>query len=108
MSLAVGEYLNRFYLNFYSSSTGLPDPLPVSDSDFNIYSYQGNIRTEINTISGNKGTLVLTNLLGQKVFESEIHETGYFEFSPGLKDGIYIATYTSGNFRSSKKLLIKN
>jgi hypothetical protein len=108
VSLAIGEYLNRFYLNFYSSSTGLPDPQPVSNSDFNIYSYQGNINTEINTISGNKGTLILTNLLGQKVFESEIHETGYFEFSPGLKDGIYIATYTSGNFRSSKKLLIKN
>ncbi len=108
VSLAVGEYLNRFYLNFYGSTTGLPDPQPVSSNGFNIYSYQGTLKGEINTITGNRGTLIITNLLGQKVFESEILETGYFEFAPGLKDGIYIATYTSGNFRSSKKLLIKN
>jgi len=42
------------------------------------------------------------------VFTAKIYDTGYREYDPGLKDGIYFVTYTSGSFRSTKKLYIKN
>ncbi len=107
-NLSVGEYPGRFFLNLYHSTTNLTEyELPVSEI-FSVYSSNRILKTEINKLSGSRGTLIITNMLGQKVYETEIHETGYFELSPGLKDGIYIVTFSTGNIRSLKKLLMKN
>jgi fibronectin-binding autotransporter adhesin len=107
-NLTPGEYLGRFFLNLYHSTTNLPeDKLPVSEI-FSVYSAHRILKTEINKLLGSRGTLIITNMLGQKVFETEIYETGYFELSPGLMDGIYIVAFSTGKIRSLKKLLMKN
>jgi len=107
-NLSTGEYLGRFFLNLYHSTTNLTeDKLPDSEI-FSVYSSHGILKTEINTLSGSRGTLIITNMLGQKVYETEIHDTGYFELSPRLNDGVYFVTFSTGNIRSLKKLLMKN
>jgi hypothetical protein len=106
--LASGEYLNRFYINAYTSATNIPENIPAGTEIFSIYSSQGLLKTEINQLNGPDGALIINNLLGQTLFSVKVYETGYHEFSPGIKDGIYIATLISGNTKISKKLFIKN
>jgi hypothetical protein len=106
--LLTGEYHNRFYINAYSSTTDIPEHKPVSDDIFIIYSSNGILKSQINKLSGSYGTLTISNLLGQTLFSSKVYETGYHEFDPIIKDGIFIATFTSGNIKSSRKLFIKN
>ncbi len=106
--LSSGEYHNRFYINAYSSTTDIPENKPMSDDIFSIYSSNGILKSQINQLGGSYGTLTITNLLGQTLFSSKVYETGYHEFDPNIKDGIYIATFISGNIKSSRKLFIKN
>jgi hypothetical protein len=106
--LVSGEYLNRFYINAYTSTTDIPEQLPSSTEIFSIYSSQGLLKTEINQLNGPDGTLIINNLLGQTLFTGKVYETGYHEFSPGIKDGVYIATFISGNTKVSKKVFVKN
>ena len=106
--LSSGEYHNRFYINAYTSTTNIPEHLPSGTEIFSIYSSQGMLKAEINQLNGSDGTLIINNLLGQTLFTGKVYETGYHEFSPGIKDGIYIATFISGNTKISKKLFVKN
>jgi hypothetical protein len=107
-NLTSGEYLGRFFLNMYHSTTNLPeDKLPDSDI-FSVYSSHSILKTEINKLSNSRGTLIITNMLGQKVYETEVNETGYYELSPGIRDGVYFVTFSTGNIRSLRKLLMKN
>ncbi len=106
--LASGEYINRFYLNAYASSTEVPDNTTPAEEIFSIYCSRGVLKAEIGMLSGGEGKLIVSNLLGQQLYTSEIHETGYQEFYPGIKDGIYIATFISGNTKISRKLFMKN
>ena len=105
--LTTGEYLNRFFLNLSSVATGVHDHNTGEDL-FSIYSSHGILKTEINTLSGKEGTLKISNLTGQTIYLAKVYECGYHEFSPGIKDGIYIVSYVTGNRRSSKKLFIQN
>jgi len=106
VTLAKGEYDNRFFLNFTNLTTNIPET-KVKNDFFSIYSFQGKIRATIFNLQGNSGMLTVYNVSGQEVFNEKIFDTGYHEYDPGLKDGIYIVTYTSGSFRSTKKLFIK-
>jgi hypothetical protein len=108
ITLAKGEYTDRFFLNLSSVTTGINDGLPSESGMFSIYSTHGTLKAEINVISGNEGRLILTNLTGQVVFIQEVHSTGHLEFNPGLKDGIYIVTYITGTDKSSGKIPILN
>lgn len=105
--LTEGEYKNRFFINLSNTITDIQDNIPGSDF-FNIYYSYGTLKAEINSLTGKDGTLIIYNLLGQTLFVNKIYETGYHEFSQDIKDGIYIITYSSGNIRSSKKIIIKN
>ena len=105
--LTTGEYLNRFFLNLSNVATEVPDHNSGPDL-FSIYSSHGILKAEINILSGREGILKICNLTGQIIFLTKIHERGYHEFNPGVKDGIYIVSYITGNSRSSKKLFIQN
>jgi hypothetical protein len=107
VSLEKGEYLNRFFLNVSNITTGINDNIPTTDL-FSIYSSNGILKAQINKITGDRGRLVVYNLTGQILFIKEVYETGYLEFKPGVLEGIYIITYTTGISRSSKKLFIQN
>ena len=114
--LIAGDYTNRFYLNFLTDTTGIPDDpsdtltLPHSHLDtdlFTIYNSDGILKSEINFISGQSGTLTIFDITGQGVFVQKIYRTGHYEFSYRFKDGIYIARFNTGSKMSTKKLFIQ-
>jgi hypothetical protein len=107
VTLAKGEYNNRFFLNFSNLTTIVPET-EVNNDYFSIYSFNGKIRATILKLQGNSGSLSVYNYSGQELFNEKIYDTGYREFDTVLKDGIYLVTYTTGIFRSTKKLFIKN
>jgi len=107
--LESGEYLDRFYLNCKSSGISTETEEIDSDNDmFKIYSSKGKIYAEIFNLAGKDGTLTIYDILGQKLFIEKIYQKGYYEFSPGLKSGIYIVNFSSGKIVGSKKLFIEN
>lgn len=107
ISLSIGEYTNRFFLNLSNSITDIPDNFPVPDL-FSIYYSQGILKAKINNLQGTDGSLMICNLLGQTLFKHKIYEEGYHEFSIYLKDGIYITAFISGKNKIAKKIIIKN
>ena len=107
VNLGTGEYNNRFILNITSIATRTTDYDENSDI-FSVYCSHGILRTTITIINGNEGIISLHNLTGQVMFTRKVYDKGYYEFSPGVKDGVYIITYLSGTERISKKLYIHN
>ena len=107
VSLTSGDYNSRFYLNLTSVSTGIPE-VPANKEIFSVYSSHGFIKATFNIDPGENGILTICNITGQILDVRKILAPGYYEFDPGLSEGIYIVTFTSGNFKSSKKLFIQN
>ena len=105
--LDVGEYTNRFFLFMTSVPTEIPE-VTTENEPLNIFSSQGILKVEISLTPGEGGTLMISNLAGQAVFIKEINDSGYYEFRPDIKTGLYIITLTSGNKRISKKIIIRN
>ncbi|MCE5345625.1 MAG: DUF2341 domain-containing protein [Bacteroidales bacterium] len=101
------EYLNRFFLNIGSVTTNLAD-VKTNNSMFNIFSVHGTLKVDIPELPSKNGTLYIYNLTGQTVFIQKIFEAGHHEFNVTFKDGIYIATFISGEIRNSRKLFIGN
>lgn len=101
-----GEYSGRFFLNLRSTSTSVTGP--VAEELFTAYSSRGFLRTIVKTEITGPGNLAVLTLTGQTVFVERIYDNGYHEFNPGLKEGVYIVTFTSSNFRGSKKLYFRN
>jgi hypothetical protein len=107
VSLTTGQYENRFFLNFRNSGTGIIDYTGGSDL-FSIYSSDGILKLEIYSLYGADGTLMICDLSGQILLIKKYYEPGYYEFNPGLKNGIYIVSFLSGTKRSSEKIFILN
>ncbi len=104
--LEAGECNNRFTLKMTPVTTGIPEI--NNDVIFTVYSSHGIVKSYIDLEKAGTGYLKLFNLAGQLLFVEKITATGYNEFHPGLKDGIYIATFASDKYRSSRKLIITN
>jgi hypothetical protein len=105
VSLITGQYEDRFFLNLRQMGTDIPDH-SVVDGLFKIYYSNGILKLEINTLPGVEGTLTLLNLAGQILHIKKYYEPGYYEISPGLKDGIYIVSFLAGTKRSVQKISI--
>ncbi len=105
--LEAGEYYNRFYLNLTSIQTDIPY-IQTENDLFSIYSSKGILIANFNIFQGEKGLLLIHSLTGSALFMYNIYQPGYHEFSPVIKDGIYIATFITGKRRGSKKILILN
>jgi hypothetical protein len=107
-----GEYENRFFLNF-SEDAGRPEIITsttenkISPGIFNIYYSGETLHTETSN-QGVAGSLTISNLLGQTLYTTRVYDDGYHEFNVHLIDGIYIATFTTGKTRISKKIPIRN
>jgi len=107
LDLTTGLYENRFFLNFRNLETGIPDYYDGDDL-FSVYSYHGILKLEISTLPATEGTLFISNLTGQMLLITKYYEPGYYELNPGLKNGIYIVSFISGNKKSSKKVFIQD
>jgi len=107
VNLKAGEYNDRFFLNLHSVPTEIPDIKQDNDL-FSVYTSYGVVKAFINTDKIGPGTLSIINVTGKVMLVRSISESGYIEFNPGILDGIYIITFTSGNYRISKKVFIQN
>jgi len=107
--LPAGQYENRFYLDFRNLQTGIGDIITDSaDELFNIYDANGCLKLRINHMQGIKGKLTILNLAGQILVSNEYYSQGSYELETPLKSGIYIAVFSSGNVKESKKLFVGN
>jgi len=105
ISLAAGEYADRFSLQFFMSSTEVHDVYPSSDL-FIVYSSFGILKTNIRKLEDGIGTIYVFDLLGHQVLNKKVYDTGYYEIETNFKPGIYIVRYISGNIIGTKKIFI--
>ena len=105
LDLKTGQYENRFFLNFRNIGTGIPD-YTAGDDLFVVYCSHGILKLKINSLPAAEGTLIISNLTGQMLLIKKYYEPGYYELSPGLKNGVYIISFLSGTKRCSKKVFI--
>lgn len=106
VSLNAGDYDNRFYIGFAEISTGVP--ATAQDPDLlTIYSGAGVLKTRINTLTLNRGTVKVCSLTGQVLYEARVYEPGYHEFRPGIKSGIYIMSLTTDSGNISRKFYFR-
>ncbi len=96
-----------FSLTFQKKETEIPDTTS-NNNLFSVYSSHGVIKVYVNTEKTGSGLLSIFNLAGQVLFVTKIIEPGYYEFNPGLKDGIYIVRFMSVKYQDSKKIFIQN
>ncbi len=105
--LSASEYKTRFFLNLSNVATDIP-VLPADNGWFTVYAYNGILVTDVELPEGENGIMTLYNILGQPVFIEKIYKTGHYEFTPGLKNGLYIVSCVSGNKRVTEKIIITN
>ena len=105
--LEAGEYKNRFFLNLREKAIENPDT-SSNNSPFIVYSTHGIVKAYINTDKIGSGLLSIYNLTGQVLFTKRISDPGYYEFTPGFKDGIYFVRFVSKTYGDSKKIFIQN
>jgi hypothetical protein len=103
--LEAGEYKDRFFLNISEKGSEIPDTTS-NNNLFSVYSSHGVIKVYVNTEKTGSGLLSIYNLAGQALFVKKILESGYFEFNPGIKNGIYIVNFVSKTYQDSKKIFI--
>ncbi len=107
VNLKAGHYQDRFYLILSNAINTNVDMIQAEDG-IKVYSSRGILKVEINLTIAGTGILTIYNLLGQALLEYKIESTGYYEFSPSIKDGIYIVSLWSGSNRISKKIFIQS
>ena len=133
--LDAGEYSGRFVLNISNVTTAIPEvvadipeivadipevvpELPevvtaISENDrpsdhFSVYYANDILKTEIFNLGGRDGSLMLFNLSGQMLFLEKIYSEGHHEFIKHVKNGIYLASFNSGNTTTTKKIMVIN
>jgi len=107
INLKAGEYKNRFFLNLMREGVKPPDTTSSNDP-FTVYSTHGIVKTYINTDKVGSGLLSIYNLTGRVLLSKRISDSGYYEFIPGFKNGIYIVRFASKTYIGSRKIFIEN
>jgi hypothetical protein len=105
--LEAGEYKNRFFLNISDKITEIPDT-SSNKKLFSVYSSHGIVKAYFNTDRIGSGLLSIYNLTGQVLFTTRIIDSGYYEFNPGFKNGIYIVRFVTKTYQDSKTIFIEN
>jgi hypothetical protein len=106
--LPEGKYEDRFFLDFRNLHTGIDDIPDPRETLFDVYSSKGILNLKINHVTGKSGRFTLLNLAGQILIAQDFSFPGSYELEYPFKGGIYIATFTSGREKESKKLFIGN
>jgi hypothetical protein len=104
--LASGNYDNRFSLRLSLTEITGNGKIP-NDEGFDIISVNGKLYAYVTLPSGSKGNMMVCNVLGQVIYNQQIYTNGNLEIDPGVKRGIYIVSFISGNAVHSKKLYIE-
>ena len=105
LNMIAGTDEKRFSLIF--SKRILFDTQDSNDA-FLVYSSGGKLIVSFTGTEGEKGDMVINNMIGQELWRKQIIGTGIHEFDPQLKTGVYIVSFYSGKDIYSKKVLITN
>ncbi|WP_340075923.1 FG-GAP-like repeat-containing protein [Leptobacterium sp. I13] len=87
-------------------------PLSTTDESFKesiaLYPNPSNGRTTISLSNNNAPiNLVVSNLLGQRVFEKHYEATNTIVLNAAIPTGIYLVTLTSGNAKATLKMIVE-
>jgi hypothetical protein len=105
LNMIAGTVENRFRLIF--SNRKLSDTQGINDA-FVAYSSGGKLIVSFTGTEGEKGDMVINNMIGQELWRKQIIGTGVHEFDPQVKTGVYLVSFYSGKSIYSKKVLITN
>jgi hypothetical protein len=106
VTLPAGHYQERFYLNLANTPTAIPDPADQADEVL-FYTYHGILKAKINLPWFRNGMLTIFNLSGQMLYKYPISSPGEYEFTPPLRAGLYIVSFTTETRKISKKLFFQ-
>jgi hypothetical protein len=101
--LQAGDYTTRFIITLSNVLTYNPETV-ISGDELKAYVAQGVLRTEISLLQERDGLLTLCNMNGYIVFNRNVSYSGNYDFTPAVRDGIYIISLTSGGERVSHKI----
>lgn len=104
VELKQGEYHGRFLLAFVKNATSVDDPVAADDL-FHAWMSEGMVKVRIGLVEGDRGTVSLYNMPGMQVYSENVYETGDYNLSLRLMQGVYIITYSTGNRQKSIKLV---
>jgi hypothetical protein len=128
IALDAGEYTDRFILNISNAVAVIPEIIAeipevvpdttevvtsIPDNDqssdnFSVFYANDILNAEIFNLGGRDGSLMLFNLSGQMLFLQKIYSEGHHQFVKHVKDGIYLASFNSGNITTTKKIMVIN
>lgn len=106
VTLQAGDYNERFYLNLTNQVTEVPE-IHGSHGWGRIYHNRGVLKVEIDLPDFTDGILTVFNLSGQPLFQDRVEGPGYHEFTPSVRDGIYIVRINSGRTAITRKVFIQ-
>jgi hypothetical protein len=103
LNLLSGEYLNRFVLDIGSVATSIPETTSGQPL-FSAWPWKGMLKLNINRINSGSGLLRIYSLTGKVLYAGRYDQAGMYEFNPGLTDGFYIVSFSSGREMKSVKI----
>lgn len=105
LNVAAGSDESRFNLIF--SKRVLPAN-QNRNAEFITYPSGGKLMVSLTGTSGEKGDLVVYNIMGQEIFRGQLTGTGTHELDPHVRAGVYVVSFYSGQSVYSKKVIITN
>lgn len=105
VSLEARSHDNRFSLVI--SKTELRYT-PGDDVPFYAYALSNRLYLYVDLGVYRQGTIVLHNLMGQKMFEQSVYENGQYEYTLDISPAMYVVTLHTEGFKESKKVIISS
>ncbi len=86
-----------------------PETLPyITDTDeFGVYASGNSIYLYVNPKIG-KGTILISDLQGRKLYETNYYKQQQIQLQPGFTSGVYIVGFYSDNGSFSKKIFLES
>jgi hypothetical protein len=102
ISLKKGIYENRFSLRCEPST--MPNSLANKGDVYYVYKSNGTIYMHIKLVDDQKGTLMVSNMMGQIIFRKAINGNGDYELEGrAMSNAIYVASFVTSHGVYAKK-----
>ncbi|TNF40526.1 MAG: T9SS type A sorting domain-containing protein, partial [Bacteroidetes bacterium] len=91
----------RFTVRFFDATVDVPD---MADEAIRLFNYQKTISAVTPDLPA--ATLTVTNMLGQKVFQTSLSGSGLHSFETDLNPGLYIISLQADTVIQSRQIII--
>jgi len=103
--LESASYTNRFSLVVSETDILLN---PDIGTPFYAWSRSNRLHFHVNLSEIFHGTVILYNLMGQKIFEQPVYENGHYELTLDVSPGLYVVSLRTEGFFESQKVIISS